>query len=73
MALEYDGEVHGDLLVRERDRLRDHDLGDLGWQVMHLRGQDVLYTMAHTAGRVRAWLTQRFGTSEKPRQPAREC
>lgn len=73
LALEYDGEVHDDPLVRERDRLRDHDLGDLGWRVVHLRGQDVLHTMAHTAARVRAWLARRSGPSEGSRQPARGC
>lgn len=56
LAIEYDGEVHDGPLVRERDRLRDHDLGDLGWQVMHIRAQDVLRAMTHTAARVRARL-----------------
>lgn len=73
LALEYDGELHDDPLVRERDRLRDHDLGDLGWRVMHLRGPDVLRTMEHTVARVRAWLARRLGTFEDPLSPTIGC
>lgn len=61
LAIEYDGAVHDDPLIHERDRQRDNDLADLGWDVMHLRKHDVLYDMADTARRIGFRVVQRGG------------
>lgn len=60
LAVEYDGAIHYDPIVHERDRRRDNDLADLGWHVMHLCAQDALPSqMQHTVARIRALLEMR--------------
>lgn len=62
LAIEYDGSTHFDHRRALRDRDRDLELGDLGWDTMRF-GRDDLEARPRTMGRIARRLEVRISTS----------
>lgn len=59
LAIEYDGGHHFTTARARRDRVRDADLADLGWETTRCVDDDVLVSPPQTVHRVRRLLDQR--------------
>jgi very-short-patch-repair endonuclease len=66
LALEYDGSHHFDEQFSRRDRSRDLELGDLGWQTMRFTAEDLLLTPQDTVRRVGSRLAERMSRLTPP-------
>jgi very-short-patch-repair endonuclease len=66
LALEYDGTHHFDDEFSRRDRRRDLDLDELGWQTMRFTADDLLLSPQDTVRRVGSRLAERLARLTRP-------
>jgi len=59
LAIEYDGAVHFDRRRAERDRARDAELAQLGWETLRLVSEDVHCSLPQTVARIARLLALR--------------
>lgn len=70
VVLEIDGDYHRIAATRERDRVRDYNLGLMGYRVVHCTNEEVLTTPETIVERVKATLALPMLTpSDAPRKP----
>ena len=70
LAIEYDGATyHSGLWARERDRLRQEILENMGWRFCRIWSTDWFYRRAEAAQKLRAALETASSTDPGPRQP----
>ena len=70
LAIECDGATyHSGLWARERDRLRQEILENMGWRFCRIWSTDWFYRRAEAAQKLRAALETASSTDPRPRQP----